>query len=123
MKKNILFLLAIIAAFAVHAQQKVPDVTRFSKAPLGPAKTGHAVAKRMQARSINGTPDMTRFSKAPINTSGGTARSAARKINTAARTQQPSSLPSNQPAAKTPVVTPAKQLVLEQEAQAPADKH
>ena len=124
MKKNILFLMAMVAAFTVYAQDKVPDMTRFSKAPLGPVATGRSVARTIAPRDANGVPDMSRFSKAPVNKSGGsTMRSSLRKGGEG--TAAPASLPSNQPAANKPVAaTPATvPVVLEQEQQSSTEKH
>lgn len=88
-------LLLVILSVSVKAQEKTPDMTRYSNAPLkaGGAKTGARSAGVRPSRS--GTPDMSRFSKAPIQAGGGqaAARSVARASGGAAKGTTPSDAP------------------------------
>lgn len=95
-------LLAVTFAVAAEAQQKVPDVTRFSKAPVAPEGGG---AARMAARSAGiqtRRTSLDSFTHAPVKPGGtgkaGSARTTARTVIMPAGV----ALPSNTQAAREP---------------------
>lgn len=102
--KSCICLLAMVFTFSVKAQQKVPDVSRFSKAPIAPEGNGRA---RMAAKAAGSQPRRTpldSFGKAPVK-AGGTAnaspaRMAARTAVVPANVTLPSSVKAVEPTAQ-----------------------
>ncbi|BAV08596.1 hypothetical protein SAMN05421788_10158 [Filimonas lacunae] len=102
---NIAFLLlCLLASSALHAQTKVPDVSRFSKAPVKADDSKSAArtvgTSGVQTKSL----DMSRFSKAPMKEGGGksVARTAGRfgGTNSGANKATATALPSSAEAPK-----------------------
>lgn len=101
-------LFTVTFAVTVHAQQKVPDMSRFSKAPLSPGENSGTGSARIAAKAITGSGARTSrdsFSKASVKPGGdakaGVAGATAGTAVNVTNVELPSSIkPSAEPVIK-----------------------
>ncbi|MDR6341689.1 hypothetical protein HNQ91_004762 [Filimonas zeae] len=88
--------LVLAITITVKAQQKVPDMTRYSKAPLAPASSAQGGSAKMSKSGVSGRrTTLESFNNAPIQGGGGTKAGFARKAARAATIPANIELPSN----------------------------
>lgn len=88
--------MALVITIAVKAQQKIPDMTRFSKAPLAPGSDAGGAARKASRSTVSGRrTSLESFNSAPIQGGGGAKAGFARKAARAAINPASVDLPSN----------------------------
>lgn len=117
-----MFLFMVTFTLTAHAQQKVPDMSRFSKAPLSTGGNSGTGSARIGAKTITGSGARTSresFTRASVKPGGGTKAgvpgTTAGTAENVTNVELPSSIkPSAEPAVKKTTIPAIPEAVKEQ---------